>query len=75
MKSFESAGKKIKSNEYSRSFAGFLSPEGLAGRDASSLSCICGSEIAFLCAKYKIEPDSWMRFASALAKTEEMQVA
>ncbi len=75
MKSFKSAGNEGRSEGFGRSFAGVLSAEGLAGRDASSLSCICGSEIAFLCAKYKIEPDSWMRFVSALAKTEEMQVA
>ena len=49
--------------------------ESLENQDTSSLNCICGSEIAFLCSKYKIEPGSWLKLVAELTQTEEMQVA
>lgn len=49
--------------------------ENIEDQDASSLNCICGSEIACLCSKYKIEPGSWLKLASEISSTEGMQVA
>ena len=49
--------------------------ENIEDQEVSSLNCICGSEIACLCSKYKIEPGSWLKLAVELSRTDEMQVA